>query len=427
MFGVAPLLRTSTLLLASLCCGLPAQDGPATPALDGMIEQKDGVFRFPKVKAWKCVQFETAPIDAQLNAAFEAWSFVARTFQYGNIDVAFVLLNGARPTPRLQAIYDRYGKMGPEEIEPGDYRIGLEPVVHAIYPINDERTDLIVYLPANGRMLSLRFTVDTPKLQKALPVLLDLAAHVEVDLPTWPPLPDGYDYEDESGLQIAFSSAVSKKRRKQIHKFVREVKKDFTKAHAAPQLNAGAPVVLFVSDDMGSNARLVGADQGYNADFSLGMRRVVTITVHPEDPDTSASCRAMLWRYFAWTLYPEHRCMWLHWGMRDLASNEGWCGKGLPTTPAREVPKLAGVTKRLEQVSAASARVSLDEAASWVAYFRLGPTKHKKAYAQLLKDLRTGVDPDAKVAAFVGAFDQVELQADARKLLRKKLKPAKAR
>lgn len=101
MFGAAPVLRTSTLLLASLCCGLPAQDGPATPALDGVIEQKDGVFRFPKVKAWKCVQFETAPTDAQLNAAFEAWSFVARTFQYGNIDVAFVLLNGARPTPCL--------------------------------------------------------------------------------------------------------------------------------------------------------------------------------------------------------------------------------------------------------------------------------------------------------------------------------------
>ena len=44
MFGAAPLLRTSTLLLASLCCGLAAQDGPATPALDGMIEQKDGRF-----------------------------------------------------------------------------------------------------------------------------------------------------------------------------------------------------------------------------------------------------------------------------------------------------------------------------------------------------------------------------------------------
>lgn len=42
--------------------------------------------------------------------------------------------------------------MGPEEIEPGDYRIGVEPVVHALYPIHDERTDLIVYLPANGRI-----------------------------------------------------------------------------------------------------------------------------------------------------------------------------------------------------------------------------------------------------------------------------------
>ena len=415
------------LLMITAAAPVAAQSTSPTPALDGMIEQKDGIFRFPKVKAWKCVKFENAPIDAQLNAAFEAWSFLARTFAYGNIDVAFVLLNGARPTPRLQAIYDRCGKMGPEKIEPGDYRISLEPVVHATYPIDDERSDLIVYLPANGRMLSLRFTVDTPKFQKALPVLLDLAAHVEVDLPTWPPLPDGYDYEDESGLQIAFSSAVSKKRRKQIHKFVREVRKDFTKAHAAPCLDAGAPVVLFVSDDKASNARLVGSDESYNADFSLGMRRVVTIIVHPDDPDTSASCRAMLWRYFAWTLYPEQRCMWLHWGMRDLASNEGLCGKGLPTTPAREVPKLVGVTKRLEQVSAASARVSLVEAASWVAYFRLGPTKHKKAYAQLLEDLRTGVDPDAKVAAFVDPFDQVELQADARKLLRKKLKAAKAR
>lgn len=421
--------RRSAALLALLTTAsaapVAAQDGPATPALDGMIEQKDGVFRFPKVKAWKCVQFETAPIDAQLNAAFEAWTFLARTIEYGNIDVAFVLLNGARPTPRLQAIYDRYGKMGPEEIAPGDYRIGLEPVVHATYPIHDERTDLIVYLPANGRMLSLRFTVDTPKLQKALPVLLDLAAHVEVDLPTWPPLPDGYDYEDESGLQIAFSSAVSKKRRKAMHRFVRSVVKDFAKEHAAPRLDTGAPVVLFVSDDKDKNAKLVGSDEGYSADFSLGLRRVVTVAVDPKESSSAAACRAMLWRYFAWTLYPEQRCMWLHWGMRDLASNEGRCGKGLPTTPAREVPKLAGVTKRLEQVAAASARVSLVEAASWVAYFRLGPTKRKKAFARLLEDLRTGVDPEAKVAAFVGSFDQVELQADARKLLRRKLRAAK--
>ena len=421
-------LRSATLLAlltAASAAPVAAQDGPATPALDGMIEQKDGVFRFPKVKAWKCVQFETAPIDAQLNAAFEAWTFLARTIEYGNIDVAFVLLNGARPSPRLQAIYDRYGKMGPEKIEPGDYRIGLEPVVHATYPIDSERSDLIVYLPANGRMLSLRFTVDTPKLRKALPVLLDLAAHVEVDLPTWPPMPDGYDYEPESGLQIAFDTSIPKKRRKEMHKFVRGALRDFAKEHAEPYLDPTAPVVLFVSDDKDKNAKLVGSDEGYSADFALGLRRVVTISVNPKESSSVAACRAMLYRYLGWTIYPEQRCMWLHWGIRDLADNEGRCGKGLPTVPAREVPKLAGVTKRLDQVTSQTAGVELVEAASWLAYFRLAPSRQRKAFAALLEELRTGVEPEAAIEAFVAPFDAVALQNDARKLLRKKLKAAK--
>ena len=413
------------LLTIAISAPIAAQDAPATPALDGMIEQKDGRFRFPRVVDWKCVKFETAPLDEQVNAAFEAWTFLARTIEYGNIDVAFVLLNGARPSPRLQAVYDRYGKMGPEKIAPGDYRIGLEPVVHAIYPIDDERTDLIVYLPANGRMLSLRFTVDTPKFQRALPVLLDLAAHVEVDLPTWPAMPAGYDCEPESGLQLAFDRSVSKKRRKEMHKFVRDVVKDFTKEHGAPYLDPTAPVVLFVSDDKDKNAKLVGSDQGYSADFALGPRRIVTISVNPKESSSVAACRAMLCRYLGWTIYPEQRCMWLHWGIRDLADSEGRCGKRLPTVPARELPKLAGVTKRLDQVTSRTTGVELVEAASWLAYFRLAPSKQRKAFAALLEELRTGVDPEAAVAAFVDSFDPVALQADAKKLLRKKLKAAK--
>ncbi len=336
-----------------------------------------------------------------------------------------MLLNGARPSPRLQAIYDRYGKMGPEKIEPGDYRIGLEPVVHATYPIDSERSDLIVYLPANGRMLSLRFTVDTPKLRKALPVLLDLAAHVEVDLPTWPAMPDGYDYEPESGLQIAFDTSIPKKRRKEMHKFVRGALRDFAKEHAEPYLDPTAPVVLFVSDDKDKNAKLVGSDEGYSADFALGLRRVVTISVNPKESSSVAACRAMLYRYLGWTIYPEQRCMWLHWGIRDLADNEGRCGKGLPTVPAREVPKLAGVTKRLDQVTSQTAGVELVEAASWLAYFRLAPSRQRKAFAALLEELRTGVEPEAAIEAFVAPFDAVALQNDARKLLRKKLKAAK--
>ena len=426
MSVAAPVLRTPSIWLALLTQGLlPAQDAPAKPALDGMIEQRDGRFRFPRVAAWKYAKFETSPLTTELNAAFAAWSFRARTIEYVNIEVTFLLLNGARPSPRLQAIYDRYGKMGPEQTAPEDYRIGLEPVVHATYPVHDGRSDLIVYRPAYGRMLSLRFTVDAPKFQSALPVLLELAQHVEVDLPTWPATPTGYDYEPESGLQIGFDKSVSKKRRKQMRKFVRDVVKDFSKEHGAPYLEPTAPVVLFVSDDMDRNAKLVGSDEGYSADFALGPRRVVTIAVDPKERSSAAACRSMLYRYLSWTVYPEQRCMWLHWGIRDLADDEGRCGKRLPTVPDAELPKLAGVTKRLDQVTADGARVDLVEAASWVAFFRLAPTKQRRAFGKLLEELRTGVAPEDAVRVFVDAYEPLKLQSDARTLLRKKLKAAK--
>ena len=417
----------AALCTLAACAALPAQEAPTIPPLDGQIEQKDGRFRFPKVADWKFTRFETSPIDEQLNAAFAAWSFLARTKEFGNIDVAFVLLNGARPTPRLQAIYDRYGKIASKKIAPKDYRIVLEPVVHATYPISDDRHDVIVYLPANGRMLSLRYTLDTARFEKALPVLLHLAAHVEVNLPPWPARPDGYDYEPESGLLIAFDQFVDKKRRKEMHKFVREIVKDFTKEHAAPVLDPSAPVVLFVSDDKDGNAKLVGSDRGYSADFNLGLRRVVTISVHPQESRSVSACRAMLYRYLSWTLCPDERCMWLQWGIRELADSEGLCGKPLPRVPESQYGKLVGVTKRLEQVTLQTSDIELVEAASWLAYFRLAPSKQRKAFEQLLEELRTGTDPQAAGAAFIEPFDQLELQKDARKVLRKKLKPVKKR
>ena len=62
------------------------------------------------------------------------------------------------------------------------------------------------------------------------------------------------------------------------------------------------------------------------------------------------------------------------------------------------------------------------EAAAWIAFFRLGPTKYKKAYAALLAELRTTLEPEAAVAAMVASFDEQKLWAEARKVLAAKLK-----
>lgn len=399
------------------------------PALDGMIEEQHDRFQFPRVKAWKYSNFHSAPLEERDNHAFPAWQFDAVTEDYGELVVNFYLLNGAvSPSPRLHAIYERYTKAALDNVDLQSYQIAEAPIVHAHFPSKDgDRRNLTVFRQANGRMLSMLFSVEEKKLQKALPVLLELAAQVEINLPTWPPLPAGYDYEKESGLKLAFGPNVSKKRRKQIQKFVREVVKDFEKQYAKPYLNPSAPSVLFVSDDKARNAQLVGATQGYSVDFSINLRRVVTVSFDPKNTAYAALCREVLYRYLSATVYPVGPCMWVHWSIRYLAGLEGQCGKGLPSVPKEPYGWMTKVTKRLEQVAVEGASSDLAAAGSWMSYFRLAPSKDRKAFEDLLGELTTSMDPRSEHAAFVETYKGVEMQQTARKLLNKKLKPASKR
>ena len=62
-----------------------------------------------------------------------------------------------------------------------------------------------------------------------------------------------------------------------------------------------------------------------------------------------------------------------------------------------------------------------------MSYFRLAPSKDRKAFEDLLGELTTSMDPRSEHAAFVETYKGVEMQQTARKLLNKKLKPASKR
>jgi len=419
--------------LTLLAPGLDAQQqekaGQLTFAVEGVRTDKGQHFEFPNVVGWKYKELDCEPITTDTRDARTVWSFRVKTEAHDGLIVDFVLLTGARPTLRLQTIYDNTDTRLAQQRKAGSIVMGSSPVVHRYFPIDGGESVLNAYLHANGRVLVLRFRTLTKHFDALRPALLELVPKIRIkNLPTWPERPSGFDYEPESGMEIGFARSVSKKRRAQMHKLVRNAIKDFTKMHGAPNFEPSAPVILFVSDDMDGNAQLVDDDEPDTYGFELSLRRMATIVVDPKQADSVSGCRQVLARYFAWTVYPEQDdCLWLHWAIRYHAALEAWCGKRLPSVPEDRREQMARIKDRLDRFAIGKGDNSLLQAVAWMAYFQLGPAKHKKAFQAWLEELRTGWNPEKANADFLALFDHVKLRDDARKLLGRKLKGVKSK
>ena len=424
----------TTLAIASLGACLSAQPDrepePRPLIYDGVITDEEGRFEFPRVVGWEFDRFESVSIE-EIDATTEegsdpiaAWSFIVHTKRYGSITVSFIPIIYTTLVARLQAI--TYKML--YDVDPSKVVIKDRPFIHLQYPLRDStHHGLLSYKRAAGRLIAVAFAVENQYFDDAYATILQITPKIAVKtraLPIWPARPSGYDYEPESGLEIGFAPKIPRKERRRIHKLVRGVVKRFTRQHAAPKFATDTPPILFVSNDRATNAELLRRDTIGSASVDVRLRRLATVVPAPDDYNAVAELGGALTSYMLWTMYPYDDCVWVHRGIGMLAFMEGECGKTLPFVPADRLFRVRRVLNPLDRVEIRESDYGYEQLGAWCAYFALGPSKHRKAFQAYLKDLRTTLDPK-KTEDFLSQFDHEELQTNARKLLRRKLKAAR--
>lgn len=408
---------------------LAQQDEPeAELVTEGFLYDDSKAIGIPKPVDWKFAKRNSQQITDKNLASVSAFSCLARTVEFGNFGIDVWVLNGSRPTLRLQAIFEKHGKVAEGHALDDKYILSLDPVPHASYRIttNPHRSFLMIHRRARGRAITVSFDLPNEMLPKARVALMALASKVEVDLPLWPPREKGYEYELESGVEFAFAPSVAKKQRSAMRKLAKSVVKDFTKAHGAPVFVDGEPVVIYVEASSEKKAEMIGRPgEDISIDSDQGMRRIVTSKIYDYDAKSRIEFSAVLYRYLLFTVYPVEGTMWLHWGEELLARMKARCGKPLPRAPKYWLSDVQQVRMNLADATTKKKGVGFASAGAWVAFFRLGPAKYRKAYLAYLQELRTGCDPAAALLTLCDTCDSEKLWGEVRKLLRRKLKLAK--
>ncbi len=418
--------NTLRVALACLLCvaALTAQK-PGDVQIEQYWSDESGSIGLPEPKGWIIEKRTREPIRDDWMIAQEVLSYEAKVLGLGEVRVTATLLNGCRPTDRLQAIFERRMKSRDGQAAPGTYKLYEKPLVHGSFAYSGETSmsDVTVYRRAAGRALAIIFQVESDKVEEARPRFVNIASHTLIDIDPWPKRPDGFDYVRESGIVLAFAPTISGKARKQMRAIVRTHLKDFKKVHGPPALSKDAPLVVFVSNDSAERGRLVGNPDAKSSTVTqLSARRIATQPMLGTSDTNRARFDSRFWRYLLFTLYPQRGPSgWIGSGEEDLAWMAAHCGKLLPTIPEDWYGDVRRVRLSLHDLIETKNTEFGDEAA-WCAFFRLGPSKFRRPYAALRQKLRTGLDPDAAMRDFVAGLDKDQLWAEARKTLRKKLK-----
>lgn len=415
------------LFVAGLLASATAIAQTAGLQTDGLLFDTSKTIGFPMPLAWKFAEQKSEPITDKLYDACIALAFIARTIEYGNIGVDVWILNGSSASNRLQALYERDGKLAKGHAHEGKYELSLEPCVHAVYPLASDPAfyHLLVHRRANGRAMTVAFTVPKKVLPVVRPMLIALANKVVCKAPLWPPRAEGYEYQQESGIDLAFAPEVKTKARKAMRKMVKAIVKDFTKRHSEPVVLKDEPLVIYVDGDRSKKGTLVEKyDEQIDIFVQHGMRRIVVPILDNNISLERQESAGVIYRYLLRTIYPE-RVKWLVFGEEGLGMMKVQCGKPLPYAPDSWYWLMKRMRFSFDDVIANNGQVHCGDAAAWIAFLRLSPTKTREAYDTFLIELRTGIDSEAAVSKLLEAVGETKARADAREVLDKKLKTVK--
>ena len=327
----------------------------------------------PRPAGWEYRDLETLPTSDDPVAAFDVMRFVARTELFGDIRVKIVMLNACAQSDRLQAVYERGGKIANGEAEPDEYHLEFEPVVHGWFRHkgDPDGATVIAHRRANGRSMSVVFVLDAELLDEARPTLVEVARQTVVDMPLWPPRPDGYEFEEaEPGIALAFGDRIDSRTRRDLRKLVRETVEAFEKEHGEHGYQEELPLeVYFDHDQQRRGAAVLGIQEVPVARAITVCRRVASVVARSSD-DRARFARELfegLWD----SKYPVSGCRWLMIGEQHLAWMREKCGKPIPWVPPDSLRGLKLVRLDLAQMVATPNQIEWQDAGTWVAFFRL--------------------------------------------------------
>ena len=262
-----------------------------------------------------------------------------------------------------------------------------------------DRVSVLAFRRIRGNPLRLSLLCDLRDFDDAYADFLEATATLEADLAFWPPVPDDYKTKKKGRYLIAVHPSVRSTR--EIERVLRDRERSFVKMHGKlPKPDRNAPVVIYVHSDK-SQARAIseeaaGSRDGFYEDHRHG--RLFVVTTGKDDRAGPYRLAYYIHGLLLRIQYGRFRPMWFFTGERSVAAAEQATGRALPYLSDGYTQWMIAPLRPLRELEEGGKQAPEDaqkQSFWYVALFRAGPTKFRKAYRDFLEECAETYDTAA--------------------------------
>jgi len=335
---------------------------------------------------------------------------------------------------RSQAYYERAERKVEGETTLSS-KVALDPLPHLVERYRDEekvRVRAFAYRVIRHNGVSVSLGCDEEHWPELRSAFLAAARTLKADLPQWPPRPPGYREEIRDGYLYQIHPHTKPGQIRTFHRLLLKREKRYAqKWGPVPKTADRRPIIVF-SPSRSDTRRIKGATGKLDYESDLLGGRIFAVPLDRGDPAQRGLAAAAMADLFHLQVHGSRNPLWLLAGERTLALSEAYTGKKIPYLPRRtrdalqrpgvtfrELLSWEGDTDRWEEY----ARIS----AAYVALFRGGPRRCRKAFAGFRAELLENGDWEAAATKHILALDQDELVRELDRYTSRNLKVAKSR
>jgi hypothetical protein len=352
----------------------------------------------------------------------------------GEVRIDVYRVDGPNLTARAQAFYEMGSAKKKWKCE--TVRYVARPLPHLFMERGDDVT-VLTYTRRLCRGLNVAFFCSRKLYDRVGPALLAAGASVQTTLGRWPAPPalrEGYKRREKDGVLFLTAPDVDDKAAGRVQRAVLDVQKWIEKRIGSIDRPKGEPAVVYIHAGRVDVKHLdPGATLSSHGNAADPPGRLLFASPFEEEGDNPhLDLVYEAWRLLFREAMGDGEPKWLYVGERALYRNRVLCGKRAPAVPPSFIDDFKGVSHplhRLADVLDAPAATSGNsdfarreaERARWRDYrthaavycmfFRVGPSKYRRAYKTFLEHVHaTGDVKDAR--RHLHEFDPDDLQQE---------------
>jgi len=257
--------------------------------------------------------------------------------------------------------------------------------------------------------------------------LFAVAASLRAEKAPAPEPPDGYRTREKGTLVYAWPESFSKRDAAEVYGQIDKLVRDYEKVHGKIREPAAGSRMVYIHGERSDASAVAEIPKGssHSTWFCVRTGRLFACTPDFESPDATAMLlyRAALVLHTQRYGTPEPR--WMAVGEGLVLSSRIETGKSLPAVgwlyrnmmPADPLPldRLSDATEDIEDRGY--------QGVAWVAFFRGGPSRYRKAYDDFVEEFAATGDWRTAMETHLLSLDQAKLRDDLRDFLNHTIKP----